>query len=102
VTVPTIKNVKIKNSELAERMKQLYRTLKKWLGANKDAISSHSSWSISYALSNEQELVAVGTIQPKVIEHLVSVTYKDSNLYQELMAIITELIKYIHGTKISP
>jgi len=41
----------------------------------------------------------MSTTQP-VIEHLMSITYKDSNIYQELMAIITELIKDTQRTKI--
>lgn len=60
----------------------------------------HSSWSISYALSNEQELVAVGTTQPEVIEHFVTIPYKEGNLYQELIAITIELTKDTQGTKI--
>jgi len=42
----------------------------------------------------------MSTTQPKVIEHLMSITYKNSNIYQELMAIITELIKDTQRTKI--
>ncbi len=45
-------------------------------------------------------MIVMSTIQPEVIEHLVSVTYKDSNLYQKLTAITIELMKDTQGTKI--
>ena len=42
-------------------------------------------------------MIAMSTTQPEVIEHLMSITYKDSNIYQELMAIITELMQGCSG-----
>lgn len=45
-------------------------------------------------------MIVMSITQPKVIEHLMSITYKDSNIYQELMTIITELMKDTQGTKI--
>lgn len=87
------------NPELEKRVNDLYATLNKWFAENIGKLDEYSVGSIVYALTNQNELLAVSTTQEEVIKHLINIPVGESNLFQEMTKLLVDLMKLNYGNK---